>query len=175
MPEQIAAEPDQLTHDRASELFTRIYERLNERDPAHVPSLFTEDVIFEDDAWPETVRGHAEMRRFLAAVWRAFPDFRFQLVEGPYLTEDGRAAAARVRVAGTMGGPMDPPGFAPTGKHMSTEYGGFYEFEGDRIRRGRVILNMSAVAVQLGALPAPGSRGERLAVVAQRLKARLES
>ena len=161
-----------LSHDRAPALFQRIYDLLNEHDPAHIPAIFTEDVVFEDDAWPETVRGHADMRRFLGAVWRAFPDLRFELVEGPFLADAGGGAAARVRITGTMRGPLDPPGFAPTGGTMSTEYGGFYEFDGDRIRRGRIIINMNDAAAQLGAAPMPGSRGESLVVRMQRLQAR---
>ena len=172
MAEQTTAAPERLTHERARELFERAYALLNEHDPAHIPTVFTEDVVFEDDAWPETVHGHAGMERLLGAMWRAFPDFRFELLEGPYLTEDGGGAAARVRVTGTMKGPLDPPGFAPTGTRLATEYGGFYEFEGDRIRRARIILNMNDAATQLGAAPMPGSRGERVVVLTQRLQAR---
>ena len=172
MAEQTTATTEQLTHEHAGELFERAYALLNEHDLAHIPTIFTEDVVFEDDAWPETVRGHAEMKRFLGALWRAFPDFRFELLDGPFVSEEGRAAA-RVRATGTMTGPFDPPGFAPTGTRMSTEYGGFYEFDGDRIRRARIIVNMNDSASQLGAAPKPGSRGERLVVLMQRLQARL--
>lgn len=112
------------------------------------------------------------MKRFLGAIWTAFPDFRFELVAA-YLGEDGGSAAARVRVSATMAGSLDPPGFAPTGKRLALEYGGFYEIDGDRIKRGRIIVNMNDAAVQLGALPPPGSRGERAAVMVQRLQARL--
>jgi steroid delta-isomerase-like uncharacterized protein len=171
MAQQTTAAPEQLTHERARELFERAYALLNEHDPAHIPTIFTEDVVFEDDAWPETVRGHAEMRRFMETLWRAFPDFRFELVDGPFLSEEGRAAA-HVRVTGTMTGSFDPPGFAPTGTRVSSEYGGFYEFDGDRIRRARIIVNMNDSASQLGAAPKPGSRGERLVVLMQRLQAR---
>lgn len=171
MAEQTTTARERLTHERAPELLQRIYDMLNEHDPAHIPAMFTEDVVFEDDASPETVRGHAGMERFLGMIWRAFPDFRFELVQGPYLSEDGRGAAARVRVSGTMNGPLDPPGFAPTRTRMSTEYGGFYELDGDRISRGRIILNMNDSASQLGAAPPAGSPGERLVVWMQRLQA----
>jgi steroid delta-isomerase-like uncharacterized protein len=174
MPEQAtapaAAEP--LSQEHARDLFRRWYEVLNARDPKRVAEVFTEDVVFVDDAWPETVRGHGEMKRFLGAIWTAFPDFRFELVEA-YPGADGATAAAHVRVSGSMDGPLDPPGFAPTGRRLATDYGGFYEIDGERIRRGRIIVNMNDAAVQLGALPPPGSRGERAAVMVQRLQARL--
>jgi steroid delta-isomerase-like uncharacterized protein len=172
MPAQTATTGRPLTHDRARALFQRWYSVLNERDPERVPEVFTSDIVFVDDAWPETVRGHAAMKRFLGAIWTAFPDFRFELID-VYLGEDGASAAARVRVSATMEGPLDPPGFAPTGKRLALEYGGFYEIDGDRIKRGRIILNMNDAAVQLGALPPSGSRGERAAVMVQRLQARL--
>ena len=166
--------PQQMTHDRAREVLERAYALMNEHDLAHIPAIFTEDVVFVDDAYPETVRGHDGMRRFLGGIWRAFPDFRFALAQGPYLSEEG-GVAAHVRVTGTMTGPLDPPGFAPSGKRLDTEYAGFYELEGDRVRRARIILNMQAAAVQLGALPPPGSRGEKVAVVAQRLQTKVRA
>lgn len=173
MAPQTPTPSDQLTHERAREIFQRAYDLLNEHDLTHVPAIFTEDILFEDDAAPEPIRGHEEMRRFLSSIWTAFPDFRFERLHGPYLAQDG-GVAVHVRVTGTMEGKLDPPGFLPTGAHLSTEYGGFYELEGDRIRRARIIINMSDAAVQLGALPAPGSKGEKVAVLAQGLQARLK-
>ena len=172
MPDQPTATVESLTHERARALFGRAYDQLNTRETKRVPEVFTEDIVFQDDAWPETVRGHAEMKRFLGSLWTAFPDFRFELLDA-YLGEAEGSAAAHVRVSGTMNGPLDPPGFAPTGRRLVTDYGGFYQFEGERISRGRIIVNMNDAATQLGALPPPGSRGERAAVMAQRLQARL--
>lgn len=165
-----AAKP--LSPESARALFAHFYELMNERDVRHIPTIFTEDIEFQDDAWPETMRSHADIERFFTALWRAMPDLRFELLEGPYLAEDGRHAAARVRVDGTMTGPAEPPGFAPTGTRVTAEFAGFYELDGERIKRERVILNMSDVGVQMGAVPAPGSRGEKLAVAIQRLTAR---
>jgi predicted ester cyclase len=160
------------SHESAHALFEHIYGLLNEHDIRHISTIFTEDIEFQDDAWPETMRGHADVERFITALWRAMPDLRFELVEGPYLSEDGRHAAARVRAGGTMIGSFDPPGFAPTDSRVTVEFAGFYELEGDRIKRERVILDMNDVGVQSGAAPAPGSRGERLAVAMQHLTAR---
>jgi predicted ester cyclase len=171
MSERLDAPTERLSHESARALFERNYQLLNEHDVRRIPTVFTEDIEFEDDAWPERIRGHAEMERFMTALWRAMPDFRFELLEGPYLAEDGRHAAARVRASGTATGSFDPPGYAPTGARVTTEFGGFYEFEGDRVKRGRVIVNMNDVGIQIGAAPAPGSRGERLAVAMQRLNA----
>lgn len=34
----------------------------------------SEDIEYRDDAWQKTMRGHADVREFLDAVWTAFPD-----------------------------------------------------------------------------------------------------
>ena len=173
MAQQTTISHQQLTHERAREILQRSWDLINEHDLANVPKIFTEDIEFEDDAAPETIRGHDEMRRFLGGIWTAFPDFRLELVQGPYLAQDG-GVAAQVRMTGTMKGKLDPPGFLPTGAPVSVELGAFYELEGERIRRARIILNMTDAAVQIGALPAPGSPGEKVAVLAQGVQVRVK-
>jgi steroid delta-isomerase-like uncharacterized protein len=160
------------SHESTRALIEHFYELMNQRDVRSIPAIFTEDIEFQDDAWPEEMRGHADIERFFTALWRAVPDLRFELVEGPYLSEDGRHAAARVRVEGTTTGPFDPPGFAPTDSPVTAEFAAFYELEGERIKRERVILDMNDVGIQMGAAPAPGSRGDKLAVAMQHLTAR---
>ena len=100
------------------------------------------------------------------------PDLRFELVDGPFVAGSGRRAAVRVRFTGTALGPIDPPGFAPTGRPVTGEFAGFYEFDGQRLSYGRIITDTSRFAVQVGALPAPGSPAERVALWLQRLQAR---
>jgi len=161
-----------LTHARAARLFSTITDLHANRDPGAVAKVFTADAVYDDSSWPGPAHGHDEIVRLLTTVWRAFPDFRVELVSGPFLAEDGTGFAVRGRVVGTMTGPLDPPGLAPTHTTMSTEYAGFYRFEGEQLQYGRVILDTSDVAGQLGALPPPGSAGERLGVWVQRLQAR---
>lgn len=172
MSENVEAPSERLDHEGVREFYDRYLKLLNERDVRHIPTLYTADIEFEDDAWPEVVRGHAEMERFLGTLWRVFPDCRFEVLNGPYLSADGRHIAARLRVSGTARGSFDPPGFAPTDTRVATEIGAFYELEGERVKRARIIVNMNDIGIQIGAAPAPGSRGERLAVAMQRLTAR---
>jgi steroid delta-isomerase-like uncharacterized protein len=167
-----ATASDQFDHASARGRFEQIYALLNEHDVDELSVVFTEDVEFRDDAWPHPIHGLAEMAHFLTALWHAVPDLRFELQEGPYLADDGRHVAVRVVASGTATGRYDPPGFDPTNGRLAAEYGGFFELAGGRIRRGRVILNMNDVALQVGAAPAAGSRGEWLLVRLQRLNAR---
>ena len=141
------------------ELFEHIYGLLNEHELRYVDEVFTEDVIFQDDAWPTVMHGRAEVKEFLSAIWTAAPDFRFELVEGPYVSPDGDHAAARIRVEGTFTGSYRPPGLHPTNAPMATEFGAFYEFVEGRIRRERVILNMYSVGVQYGPCLPPAPAG----------------
>jgi hypothetical protein len=143
-------------------LFERVAQLLSEHDVRHLPALYTEDIEYRDDGWPEVLRGYADMERLFTALWKMSPDSRFELIEGPYLAEDGRHAAVRWRLTGAMTGPWEAPGapaFPPTGMRFAGEVAGFYELAGDRIRRGRVILNQLDMSVQLGAMPAPASPG----------------
>lgn len=158
-----------MTRERALELFGRIQAVHEVKDTALVTTTYTEDVVIEDDGGTGTVNGAAEAGEFFATVWRAFPDFAVEILEGPYLSDTGFAVHGRI--SGTMTGRLDPPGLAPTGTRMTAEFGGFYEPEGDRIRRVRVIMNSTDIATQLGALPGPGSPAERLGLVFQRVTA----
>ena len=158
-----------LTEARALELFERIAELHRQKDPDRITEVYTEDVAVDDDGGTAPVRGAEDMREFLMSVWRAFPDFGVEIVEGPFLGAGG--FAVRGRIFGTMTGPLSPPGLAPTGTRMEAEFGGFYVPEGDRLRRVRVIMNAREIATQLGTLPAPGSPAERAGLVLQRATA----
>lgn len=159
-----------MDHARAEDFFRRLECLHSRREREGVKELFSHDVEVQDDGG-EPVHGRTEMEDFLDAVWRAFPDFRVELVDGPFLASDGSGFAVWGRLSGTMRGPLDPPGFAPTGRRVSTDFGGFYESRGDLLCRARIIIDTRAIAVQIGALPPRGSRGEWLAVRLQRLQA----
>ena len=53
----------------------------NSHDPDRVLAFLTEDVEVRDDSWPRTMHGHADVREFLNALWRAIPDMTFDLLD----------------------------------------------------------------------------------------------
>lgn len=55
--------------------------------------LLTDDIVYDDSAWPRTMHGKADVREFLEHSWRAFPDLTFELVTGPHVATDGPRAA----------------------------------------------------------------------------------
>ena len=57
----------------------------NSHEIDRVLALMTEDVEARDDSWPKPMRGHADVREFLEAIWRAMPDMTFEPLSGPYV------------------------------------------------------------------------------------------
>jgi steroid delta-isomerase-like uncharacterized protein len=145
----------------------------NGRDATAMGDLVTDDVVWEDPALPEPARGADAVQEFMREAWVAFPDLRFDESDEPHLTADGDRVAWRWRMRGTNTGPIDPPGFAPTGRAIEIEGVDLWTMRDGRIARYRAFYDFNALAVQLGLAPAPGSRMEKAAVSLQRLGARV--
>jgi predicted ester cyclase len=154
-------------------LLDRLYAAVNAHDPDAVAALCTEDVVWEDPAAPEALRGPEAVRRFHRdTMFRSLPDVRIQIIDGPYFSLDRTRAAVRLHISGTMTGPMEPPGFAPTGGRLEFETAEFSHFQGELLARHTVVLDMLALARQIGAAPKAGTTAERIGVWLQRLAAR---
>jgi steroid delta-isomerase-like uncharacterized protein len=151
-----------------SEFVARWLDAWNAHDADRVLGLLTEDVEIRDDSWPKTMRGRGDVREFLEALWRAIPDMRFELLSGPYVIPGKPRASVQWRGSGTFTGPMNPPGFAPTGRRWEVDGADFQEYREGRIARLRVAVDMMTVSRQLGLMPAVGSRGERAMAAAER-------
>jgi steroid delta-isomerase-like uncharacterized protein len=145
----------------------------NSHVPEQVTALCTDDVSWEDPLTERPERGRAAVAEYLRAVWRAFPDLEFTWPEGPYASFDGIKLALHWSVRGTMLGRLDPPGFAPSGKSFELDGVDLLELQDGLVRRYVGFFDVRGVAQQVGALPAPGGRGERIAVGLQRLQIRL--
>lgn len=102
----------------------------------------------------------------------ASADYRFEPTEPPYLSTDGRKAIVPWRMTGTMTGPLDPPGMAPTGQAVTLEGDDHWELRDGLMARCRILFDANALSVQLGATPPPGSTGERIGLLLQHLVAR---
>jgi steroid delta-isomerase-like uncharacterized protein len=145
----------------------------NDHSAAAMADLVTDDVVWEDPALPETAHGPAAVQDFMRAAWVAFPDLRFDESDEPHRTATGDQVAWRWRMRGTNTGPIDPPGFAPTGKAIVIEGVDLWTMRDGRIARYRAFYDFNALAVQLGLAPAPGSRLEKGMAALQRLGARV--
>jgi steroid delta-isomerase-like uncharacterized protein len=155
-----------------SDFGTRWLAAWNSHQPDQVLELMTEDIVYDDSAWPRTMRGHADVREFVDHTWRAFPDMTFELIGGPYLHPAQPEAAFHWRGWATHTGPIDPPGVAPTGRRWEVEGVDFHTYREGKVARLVIVFNMADAMRQLGALPAPGSRSERFAVALGNLQTR---
>src|SRR2546421_1852189 len=157
----------------AEDFFPRWLEAWNSHDPDRLLALMTDDISYEDSAWPTTMRGHGEVREFLRHAWTAFPDMRFELKDGPFLHPTLPSATATWTGSLTHTGPIDPPGVAPTGRHV--EFAGFdlHEYRDGKVARLWICFDVAAIMRELGVLPPPGSRGERLTAKLANLQTRL--
>jgi hypothetical protein len=50
LSEQTSTSPERLSPESTRALLEHSYELLNERDTRHIPTIFTEDIEFNDDA-----------------------------------------------------------------------------------------------------------------------------
>jgi steroid delta-isomerase-like uncharacterized protein len=145
----------------------------NSHDPQQVLALMTDDIVYDDSAWPTTMRGHADVRAFLEHSWAAIPDMRFELRDGPYVHPDGPKAAFWWNGYGTHTGPLDPPGLAATGKSMTFDGVDLHEYRDGKVARLRIVFDMAGVMRQLGVLPPTGGREERMIAKAANMRGRL--
>jgi hypothetical protein len=106
--------PPSLEESFVQEAAQRALEAHNAHDADRFGALMTEDVIVAHSAAPTTMRGLAAVRSFYIDSWKAFPDARLELLDGPFLHPDAPRASVLWRWIATNTGPIDPPGFAAT-------------------------------------------------------------
>ena len=146
----------------------------NSHEVDRVLALMSEDIEYRDDAWPKPMRGHADVREFLEASWRAFPDMTFELLGGPYVIPGEPRAAFHWRGWATHTGPLEPPGLTPTGRRWEIEGADFHEYRDGRVCKLRIAFDMLSVSRQLGLMPAAGGRAESALAMAQRSASRVQ-
>jgi steroid delta-isomerase-like uncharacterized protein len=142
------------------------------REAEQILALCTDDIRWYDPALPEPIQGREAVQEFLTSTLRGFPDVVFTPVGAPYVSLDGDAAALRWRVTGTMLGPVEPPGLAPTGGRIEGEGVDLYRFRGQLLADYTTVYDLSAWMRAMGLLPKPGGKAERVGLFFQRLGAR---
>ncbi len=155
------------------EFCARYMDAWNSQDATRIAPLLTEDIVWHDPALPEPARGVGAVQQFMRDGWRAFPDLHFSEPDRTHRTADGDHVAWAWRMTGTFNGPLDPPGFAPTGRAMQVDGVDLWVMRDGRIAHYRAFYDLNDLSRQLGIAPPPGSRGERAMVAMQRLQARM--
>lgn len=103
--------------------------------------------------------GKAEIVAFFDELWAAVPDFTFQILD---FVSEGEIAVVRWRATGTFAGPGTLQGLEPNGAKLLLEGVDVVRMRGDKVVRNDAYSDSGALARQLGALPAEGSRAEAL-------------
>jgi steroid delta-isomerase-like uncharacterized protein len=143
-------------------------------DTGAMAELLTEDIVWVDPAMPAPARGIPAVQDFMRTSFQVFPDLQFSEPDPPHLTTDGDLISWAWTMEGTFRGPIDPPGFAPTGKRMKVDGVDLWRMREGRIHDYRAFYDMNDVARQLGILPEPGSRAEKMTAALQRLQVRFQ-
>jgi steroid delta-isomerase-like uncharacterized protein len=173
----VSAGQSPLTAQFARDWAEQFLDAWNSHDPERLAALSTADVRWEDPfIHPSGVlQGRDELRGWLTSIWRALPDLRFRLVGDPFISLDGTQLGAAWAGTARFAGPLDPPGFGPTGSVI--EMAGFdvHEFRDGLVSHVVTTTDVTAVARQIGAAPPPNSLGEKLGVAVQRLMAKRSS
>ena len=167
----VVPEP-RLDADFLRDFSARWHAAWNSHDHRQVAALCADDVEWHDPSLPEPGHGVAAIAGLMETLVRACPDFRFEETEPAYLSPTRAKAIAPWRFTGTMTGPLIPPGFGPTGQHVEFHGDDHWEFRGALVCRCEAVYDLNGIGVQLGAVPPPGSMGERVAVILQRLQAK---
>jgi glyoxylase-like metal-dependent hydrolase (beta-lactamase superfamily II)/predicted ester cyclase len=111
------------------------------------------------------------VRAYFGALFYAFPDFRFEIVD---TTTQKERCAVRWRATGTFVGPGSFQGFVPNGARVEIEGCDVLQVENDLITLNEAYLDGADVARQIGVLPPAGSAAEaRLAGLAN-LRTRIQ-
>lgn len=157
------------------EQFTQRYVAAwNGCDTDAMAELLTEDITWVDPALPEPARGIPAVQDFMRMSFQIFPDLKFSEPDPPHLTVTGDHVAWAWTMGGTFRGPIDPPGFAPTGRRMQVDGIDIWTMHDGRIANYRAFYDMNDMVRQLGILPEPGSRAERMTAALQRFQVRLQ-
>jgi steroid delta-isomerase-like uncharacterized protein len=156
-------------------------DRWNAHDVAGVLALVSDDVLWHDPSLEGPARGHAEAQEYVESLFRAFPDISWSMPSGVCVSSLEDRGNGILSVAqpwacrGTALGPIDPPGFAPTGKAFELEGVDLWEMRLPETRLSQVVSHYDALefARRIELMPARASRGERAMVRLQRLQARV--
>jgi steroid delta-isomerase-like uncharacterized protein len=162
-----------LTEEAARDFAERWQIAWNSRRAEEVVALCTDDVLWEDPLTEGREQGKPAVTAYLESTWRTFPDLNFTWPEGPYCSFERTKLACHWRVTGTMQGPVEPEGFAPTGRRVEADGVDLLELREGLVCSYVGFFDARGMAQQIGVMPARGSRAERIAVKLQRLGARI--
>jgi steroid delta-isomerase-like uncharacterized protein len=151
--------PETITTEWAADFGERWFAAWSSQQPGQVLELITDDIVFDDSYWPQTMRGHAQVREYAELLFRAFPDLTFVSAAAPLVASDGPWAMLLWRSWATNTGPLDPLGLPATGKRYEGVGAEFHEYRDGKLARLMVVFDAADIMRQLGLLPEGDSVG----------------
>lgn len=124
----------------------RLTEAMNAREFDRLEEFLTADFERLSPATPDVVvHSPGDFRRFLEMDAASCPDNRVSIET---LIAEGDRVAFWATYTGTQTGQLGP--FPPSGRRVSVAFSGYFEFEGGRVRRLRVVWDNVDFLGQLG-------------------------
>jgi steroid delta-isomerase-like uncharacterized protein len=166
-----------VSNEAAAEVAQRLLAAWNARSLEQFADLLAEDVEWYDPAMPDPpARGRAAVSAFAEAVLRAFPDFKYEIQPPVCTSTHGSRCAIVWRISATHLQPLEPLGYAPTGRRATIDGVDVLDVRDGKVTRILTAFDLVPAAEQLLGMrlrPTPGTWRARLGVAVQRLLARL--
>ena len=142
-----------MTRDEIIALDDRGMKAWDAHDTDTFTSLFADDFEYVDDALPDPMTSTDEIRQYMDAWYRAFPDMRATEVNR-VVGED--SVAAEIEFTGTNTGPLAMGGMEipPTGKAVKGRGTYFAKARDGRITEFHAHPDVAGMMMQLGLMPA---------------------
>ena len=161
----------------SADVAQRLVDAWNARNLDDFIGLLAHDVEWYDPAMPEPpARGRAAVRTFAEGVLRAFPDFRYEVQPPICSAPDGSRCAIVWRISASHLHPLEPLGYAPTGRRANIEGVDVLDIRDGQVARILTAFDvLSAVEQLLGMKlrPSPGTWRGMFAITVQRMLARI--
>jgi predicted ester cyclase len=153
----------------ANEAKTRRYfeELWNQRNLDVIEDWIAPEYVGYYSSIPDELRGVDGFRGMVGLLLAALPDL--QMTVEDVIARDDRVVT-RFTARGTHEGELQ--GFAPTGVRVAVAGIGIERYGDGKCVEEWVVSDDMGLARQIRAMPAPGSRGERAAILMHRLTAR---
>jgi hypothetical protein len=158
-----------ITYRFAREWVRNYCDAWNSHDPAELVKLANPDVLWEDPGiYPDGVSHNRDfLTDWVRHLLHALPDLKVEPLGEPFVALDRSRIMFEWETTGHMTGPLDPPGFAPTGLSCGGRGFDCHSFRDGLLSHVLTVTDIAAFAKQIGAMPPAGSLGERLGVMVQ--------
>ena len=124
----------------------------NDRNLDDLPEVLAEDFVLDPLAAfpPQKVHGPDGMRAVYKGFYEGIPDVRAETLQ---IVAEGDVVMVHDRFGGTHSGQLGP--FAPTNRPLHWNVTHLYRLRDGKIVEDRVLVDVHALLVQVGAIPAP--------------------